>query len=306
MPELRSTVGVVPTNGQPSSTALTAAAARAAHLIVDQPPVIFADTLAESLLSDQAEQLLGYHRAHGNHLVLATARAQVTCRSRYTEDRVAESIRAGIRQYVILGAGLDTFAYRSELAPQVRIFEVDHPATQQDKKHRLTAANIPIPDNVTHVAQDFESETLADALATNGFDPSRPSIIAWLGVSMYLTHTAISETLSAIGGFAPGTEIIMDYMLPKSLRDATAQTYVDLVAPNAAERGEPWRTFLDPQELTTLLSGHGFQLIEHVRQHDMLHAAEWDRQDTLKPSDLSCIAHARVRGPRDNSTGQPA
>jgi O-methyltransferase involved in polyketide biosynthesis len=100
-------------NGQPSLTALTAAAARAAHLIVDNEPVIFADTLAQAMLGERAEELISYHRAHGTHPVLAGARAQVTCRSRYAEDRLAEAIGRGIGQYVLLGAGLDSFAYRS-------------------------------------------------------------------------------------------------------------------------------------------------------------------------------------------------
>jgi len=108
----------------PSQTALTAAAARAAHLIVDQPPVIFADTLALDLLGDQAAGLVAYHRAHGDHVVLSGARGQATCRSRYTEDSLAASIAVGgIAQYVILGAGLDSFAYRSPLAGQVAVFE---------------------------------------------------------------------------------------------------------------------------------------------------------------------------------------
>jgi methyltransferase (TIGR00027 family) len=207
---------------------------------------------------------------------------------------VARSVKAGVRQYVILGAGLDSFAYRSELADRLSIFEVDHPAAQRDKRDRLAAAHIPVNGNVTHVALDLECGALADGLAASGFDPSRPSIIAWLGVSMYLTLPAISEIIGAIGGFAPGTEIVMDYMLPEVLRDAEGQAYVELVEAFAAERGESWRTFLGPQDVTELLSDHGFQLIEHVRQRETLDAAEWDRQDALKPSDLSRIAHARL------------
>src|SRR5580658_1975069 len=109
-------------NGQPSFTALTAAAARAAHLVVDGEPVIFADTLASALLGERAEELLSYHTSHGTHPVLAGARAQVSCRSRYTEDRLTDGIQRGISQYVVLGAGLDSFGYRSPLADRVRVF----------------------------------------------------------------------------------------------------------------------------------------------------------------------------------------
>src|SRR4051794_24645362 len=121
-------------NGRPSRTALTAAAARAAHLIVDSPPLIFADTVAYELLGEQAEEFIGYHRTRGEHPILSAVRATATVRSRYTEDRLAEAVARGVTQYVILGAGLDSYAYRSDPAGPVRVFEVDHPATQRWKR----------------------------------------------------------------------------------------------------------------------------------------------------------------------------
>ncbi|GAA0924619.1 SAM-dependent methyltransferase [Streptomyces thermoalcalitolerans] len=272
-----------------------AAAARAAHLVVDRPPLIFSDTLAEALLGDQAEELLGYHRAYGDQLVLAAARAQAVCRSRCTEERVGRAVRSGVRQYVILGAGLDTFAHRSELAGRVRVFEVDHRATQEDKKDRLAAAGIPVPGNVAYVPLDFEREDLTSSLCAHGFDPGRPSVVAWLGTSMYLTAEAVAGTLDALGAFAPGTQLVMDYLLPEGLRDATARQYVDAVASFATERGEPWRTFLTPDDLDARLTACGFETVAHIRQHEMVDAALWDRQDALVPLDLSRIAHARIR-----------
>ena len=233
------------TSDQPSQTALTAAAARAAHLLVDGEPVIFADELAATLLGERAEEFLGYHRAHGTHLVLSCARAQVLCRSRFTEDHLAACVRDGVSQYVILGAGLDSFAYRTELAATV--FEVDHPGTQQWKRDRLATAGIPVPDSVSFVPVDFERDSLAARLDEAGFDPSRPALVSWLGVTMYLTQGAISRTLAEMSGFAPGTQLITDYMLPAGLRDETGNTYVNLVAPAAAERGEPWLTLLRPR-----------------------------------------------------------
>jgi methyltransferase (TIGR00027 family) len=125
---------------EPSQTALTAAAARAAHLVVDGSPKIFTDSLAAALLLDRADELLAYHRTHGGHPVLSGARTQVVTRSRYTEDRLAESVQRGAGQYVILGAGLDSFAYRSALAARVRVFEVDHPATQAWKRWAVSRA----------------------------------------------------------------------------------------------------------------------------------------------------------------------
>src|SRR5262249_50420156 len=135
----------------PSQTAMTAAAARAAHLIVDHEPVIFADTLAGPLLGDQADELIMYHRLNGSHLVLAAARCQVAAGSRHTEDSLAAAVGRGVRQYVVLGAGLDSFAYRSPLAGEVATFEVDHPATQEWKRAQLAAAAIALPDTVAFV-----------------------------------------------------------------------------------------------------------------------------------------------------------
>jgi len=120
---------------------------------------------------------------------------------------------------VILGAGLDSFGYRSDLAGRVRVFEVDHPATQRWKRQVLAAARIPVPAGLTFVPVDFESDALAERLAQGGFDPSRPALVSWLGVTMYLTRAAIGQTLAVIGRLAPGTEVVADYMLPAGLRD---------------------------------------------------------------------------------------
>jgi len=317
-------------NGQPSLTALTAAAARAAHLIVDDEPVIFADTLAEAMLGERAEEFIAYHRAHGTHPVLAGARAQVTCRSRYAEDRLARGIERGIGQYVLLGAGLDSFAYRSPLAGQVRVFEVDHPATQEHKRRvagavagnaagtagnaagtagqgRAVAGNAGADgsaggaasgnagaDGVRFVPVDFARDALAEALGRAGFDTSRPAFVSWLGVTMYLDSSAIEATVSVLGGFAPGSEMVVDYMLPPGRRDAAGQAYADLVGQFAEERGEPWRSVFAPEAMAGLLARHGFGPTRDVGQRDMIPAAAWDRSDALHPAELCHIAHAII------------
>jgi methyltransferase (TIGR00027 family) len=187
-------------------SARTAAAARAAHLIVDEPPLIFSDTMARRLLGDEADDLIGYHLAHGSHLVLAGARGQVVCRSRFAENALAAAVAAGTRQYVILGAGLDSFAYRPGLSGQVSIFAVDQPATQDLKRAKLAAAGIPEPGNLVFVPVDFESASLAAELGRAGLDLSRPVFVSWLGVTMYLTADALARTLrrarDARGGIA--------------------------------------------------------------------------------------------------------
>ncbi|HEX9033637.1 MAG TPA: SAM-dependent methyltransferase [Streptosporangiaceae bacterium] len=277
-----------------SQTALTAAAARAAHLIVDRDPVIFVDTLAGRLLGAQAGEFIGYHRAHGTHLVLASARGQAVCRSRYTEDSLATAIRGGITQYVILGAGLDSFGYRSPLAGQVRVFEVDHPATSELKRERLAAAGLAVPPTVTLVPFNFASGALTRTLAGSGLDLARPAFVSLLGVTMYLTASEIGQTLAEVGRLAPGTELVADYMLPAGLRDATGDAYAEQVMPVAAQRGEPWLTFLSPDEMSALLTGHGFGLVRQVAQRDVGDAATWVRTDSLRPVELSLIAHATV------------
>jgi len=284
---------------EPSRTAMTAAAARAAHLIVDHEPVIFADTLAGPLLGDQAEELISYHRLNGSHLVLAGARCQVTCRSRHTEDSLAAAVGRGVRQYVVLGAGLDSFAYRSPLAGEVATFEVDHPATQEWKRAQLAAAAIAVPDAVAFVPLDFErlgAASLIERLAASGFERARPALVSWLGVTMYLTCDAIGAVLGVIGsgGFAPGTELIFDYMLPAGLRDEAGDSYVEQVAPFAASNGEPWLTFLTPQEVAAMLTKLGFSGVRDVGQRDIGEPQMWRRSDALAPIELSRLVHAVV------------
>lgn len=279
-----------------SQTALTAAAARAAHLIVDSEPLIFADTLATALLGDRAEELISYHRSNGSHLVLASARAQVTCRSRYTEQNVAAAAERGVDQYVILGAGLDSFACRSALAAEVAVFEVDHPATQQWKRDRIRQAGLAMPPNARFVPVDFEIDSFTSKLLAAGFDPRKPALVSWLGVTMYLTQDAIGAVLGELAHCAPGTELIFDYMLAAELRDEIATSYVEQVAPFAAERGEPWLSFFTPEQVTTRLESLGFADVRHIGQRDIGGPALWRRTDALRPASLSMLAHARLAG----------
>jgi methyltransferase (TIGR00027 family) len=281
VPILPGTVGAVTTT-EISQSAFTAAAARAAHLIVDDRPHIFTDPLAETLLGERAEELIAYHRLRGEHPVLTGARAQVTCRARLAEERATAS---GVDQYVILGAGLDSFAYRTTV--HTRVFEVDGSATQVWKRERVPAATT----EVRYVPVDFERDDLATALGDHGFDAGRPAIVSWLGVSMYLTRTGIDQTLSAFAGLAAGSEIVLDYFLPEELRDDQGQLYADLVGPVSAERGEPWRTVLAPDEVSAILATHGWTAVDHIGQSDV--AELRDRSDSLRPSTLSMLAHAR-------------
>jgi len=273
---------------------MTAAAARAAHLLVDSEPRIFADSLAALLLGDEAETYLRYHREHGDHPLLAGTRAQATCRSRFTEDQLALAAARGTAQYVILGAGLDSFACRSELAGRLRVFEVDHPATQQRKRALLAAAGLAEPPTLTWVPVDFEKDELIASLTAAGLDPAAPAFVSWLGVTMYLTAAAIGATLASLSRLAPGSELVTDYMLTADLRDADGVTYADLVMPDSERRGEPWLSFFTPEQMTGLLTRHGFTGVRDVRQRDSISAALWERADLLRPIELSRLCHATV------------
>jgi len=273
---------------------MTAAAARAAHLLVDSEPRIFADSLAALLLGDEAETYLRYHREHGDHPLLAGTRAQATCRSRFTEDQLALAAARGTAQYVILGAGLDSFACRSELAGRLRVFEVDHPATQQRKRALLAAARLAEPPTLTWVPVDFETGELIAALTAAGLDPAAPAFVSWLGVTMYLTAEAIGATLASLSRLAPGSELVTDYMLTADLRDADGVAYAGLVMPDSERRGEPWLSFFTPEQMTGLLTRHGFTGVRDVRQRDAVSAALWERTDLLRPIELSRLCHATV------------
>lgn len=274
-----------------------AAAARAAHLLVDDGPPVFADTLAHTFLGQDAEELLGYHRSYGAHPVLAGARTTAVTRGRYTEDRLAELAHRGVDQYVILGAGLDSFAYRSELATRVAVFEVDLPATQEWKRALLAATGTEVPPSVAFVPFDFEQEpahALAGHLARAGFDPARPALVSWLGVTMYLTREAVGQTLAAISGFPPGTELITEHLLPAGLRDEAGQSYAEAVMAAAAGQGEPWKTFLSVEQMDALLREHRLNPVEYVQQREIMDLTGRERTDALRPFALSVLARASV------------
>jgi methyltransferase (TIGR00027 family) len=198
---------------------------------------------------------------------------------------------------VILGAGLDSFAYRSELADGMRVFEVDKPTTQRWKRALLVETGTTVPPSAFFVPVDFEKESarsLTDHLVWAGFDPGRPALVSWLGVTMYLTSEAIRQTLVVISGFAPGTELIVEHLLPAGLRDEAGQLYAELVMAAAAEQGEPWQTFLSIEQMDALLLEHGLQPIEYARQRETIDPAEWKRTDALRPFELSVLARASV------------
>jgi methyltransferase (TIGR00027 family) len=193
-------------------------------------------------------------------------RAFLAVRSRFTEDCLAEAMARGISQYVLLGAGLDTFAYRGAHDPAcLRIFEVDHPATQEWKRGRLRDADIAVPGSVLYAPVDFERQTVAEGLARAGFDFVAPAFFAWLGVVLYLTRDAVMETLRFVAEqTAASSEIVFDYPEPVDTMGPVLRRAMQMLAMRVASIGEPFRTAFKADEIKDTLSAIGFSHVEDM------------------------------------------
>ncbi|MFG3619550.1 class I SAM-dependent methyltransferase [Nocardia sp. NPDC047654] len=249
-------------NDGPSRTALITAYARAYHQIADRPQ-IFTDPLAARLLGVTAEELAESGTPTTNHLGDGVSdrhrRLFFAARARFAEDAVATAIAAGVRQVVILGAGLDTFAYRNPRR-DVRVFEVDHPATQAWKRERLTTAGIDRPETLTFVPVDFETQTLAEGLESTGFERTDPAAFVWLGVVFYLTPNAAHATLEYIAGQARPVEVVFDYLQPADSDEDRAHQQAR--ADRLAGVGEPVLSYFAPDDIAAQLRALGFTDLE--------------------------------------------
>jgi methyltransferase (TIGR00027 family) len=193
--------------GQPSRTALGAAAHRAAHQSLDEGR-IFADPLALAVLGAAPAEIFGDDLDRPANRAM---RAFIAARSRFAEESLAAAAARGVRQYVVLGAGLDTFAHRNPFVDAgLRVFEVDHPATQAWKRRRLAEAGLASPGSLSFAPVDFERQTLAAGLAAAGFDAGRPAFFSWLGVVVYLTRPAVVDTLAFIAALPAGAAVVFD------------------------------------------------------------------------------------------------
>ena len=247
--------------GQPSRTAQGAAVHRAAHQLLD-PPLVFKDALALRIIGPEAEA--GLRGAAAEHATVAARalRAFIAARSRFAEDSFTAARVRGVRQYVLLGAGLDTFAYRAD-GGGLTVFEVDHPATQAWKRERLAEVQIAVPSHVVFAPVNFETETVAEGLVRAGLDKAQPAFFAWLGVVPYLTAEAVYTTLSLIVATMPaGSEIVFDYTLPIP-QDGTKNGVSELAARVAAV-GEPLRSFFEPATLAQKARSIGFSEVEDL------------------------------------------
>ena len=239
----------------PSRTALSAAVHRAAHQSAEGGR-IFRDPLAVAILG-AGVSLPGQAELDARRPM----RLFIAIRTRFAEDHLADAVQRGVRQLVVLGAGLDTYAYRGAHAGRLIVFEVDHPATQAWKRERLDEAGIALPRNLRFAPVDFEAERLSDGLRAAGFDPSQPSFFTWLGVVPYLTADAVTGTLSFIGSLPGGAAVVFDYGSPTGALSAEARARHAALAARVAEAGEPFLSLFEPAELAGHLRAAGFTLV---------------------------------------------
>jgi len=256
--------------GRASKTAERVAMRRAAHQLYDDPPLVFPDPLALRVLPPVAlAELREREEMERTHPFARGMRAFLCARSRFAEDALERAVSGGVRQYVVLGAGLDTFGARTSLPecaihPGLRIFEVDHPATQLWKRTCLEQSNIQVPETVTFVPVDFESESLMERLAASGFDATSPVFCSWLGVLPYLTREAAVETLHALGVLPAGSGVAFDYGVTRESLSLKERAAFDWLAARVARAGEPFRLGFEPAELRQLLRECGFQGVEDL------------------------------------------
>lgn len=239
----------------PSRTALGVAIHRAAHQVLESGR-IFSDPFAGAILGPDAQALIAA-RSTPQHRHM---RLFVAARSRFAQDRLMVAVARGVRQVVVLGAGLDTTALRN---PGIAVFEVDHPATQEWKRQRIAGMNIPSPAGLRFAPVDFEHQSLADGLALAGFDAAASGFFLWLGVVPYLTHSAIEATL-AFAGSVPESEIVFDYSQAPERYPLRQRKLVMALVERVAALGEPFRSYFDPPEMTSLLKSKGFGEVEDL------------------------------------------
>jgi len=279
-------------NAGPKPSAQLVAMQRAAHQLLDHPPVLD-DPLALRILGQADAAALRANPGQYQDPTSRGLRSSLVVRSRLAEDECASAFANGVRQCVILGAGLDTYAYRQPNAA-LRMFEVDLPATQQWKRDCLRAARIPVPSALSYVPVDFETSTLSQGLAQAGFDPDQPAFFIWLGVVMYLEHQAVTDTLRFIANCAAGSTVVFDYVVTAESLPPLLRVPMQVMAKHLAARGEPWKSYYEPAALANQLGELGFARVHNFTPHELNQRYFSDRQDGMQLGGLSRLMHATV------------
>jgi methyltransferase (TIGR00027 family) len=273
----------------PSSTLNGAAVRRAVHVRYERPPVLD-DDWAFKLIDRKSRFLVRIPPLYRKFLAPQQLRSKALfafsiSNLRLAEDLVEQGLAAGVDQYLLLGAGLDSFGVRrADLADRLRVFELDHPVAQAVKRERILRACGSIPDNVELVPIDFESTTIEQALAQSSHNPHRPSTVSWLNTIAYLTDEATVASLRGLGQVsAPGSRLIFNYP-PNARLAPEARAALDAVRESVARKGEPFRATFDPDDMQRHVSDAGFVVEQHLTEIDLDERFFTGRRDDLRPT----------------------
>lgn len=271
------------TNFSPDNTAVRVALWRALHVQIDAPPHVLEDQVGLALVEPEAswQQRPDMHPARTSR-----SRASIVARARFIEELVAERAKQGVSQYVLLGAGLDTFAQRHpELAKALHVFEVEQPATQAWKRARLLQLGFVIPEWLHLVPVDFEAhQAWLYELGRAGFDAKKPAVVGCAGVAMYLTRDANTELLRQAATLAPGSTLALSFMLPLELIEPDERPGIEAAARGARANGTPFVSFFAPDELLDLAREAGFKTVQHISAKQLTDRFFAGRADGLRPS----------------------
>ena len=269
---------------RPSETAFRAAIARARHQVLDEPKVMD-DPIAIRIVGEHKAAEIRANEPGSESRIARLLRGGIVGRSRIAEDALHTAMfRDGVSQYVVLGAGLDTFAYRNpHPASVLKVFEVDHPATQAWKRRLLQEARIDVPPSLSFVPMNFETQRLAKVLGTHGLQLDQPCHFSWLGVTQYLTRPAVISTLEQIASnAAKGSTVVFDCLYRPSPLNLPGRWVLNRLSRRYARMGEPWITYLDRAELVIELKAMGYSEVEEISTHEMNERVFKDRRDGLR------------------------
>ena len=285
-----------------SKTAEAAAMARAAHRRYDRP-IVFDDSYALALTSPFWRLVCRVPALHWLILKkimrpLRPVMGQVVSRARYTEDCLEAAITRGVNQYVVVGAGLDSFALRrSDLLQRIDVFELDHPATQSEKRERIQQLGISLPDRLHFIPIDFEKQSLEKALSDSAFSREKRAFFSWLGTAPYLPAEIVLEVLRSISSYAaPRSELVFDYAVPASMLSPDALQTVRSLKKFTSRRDEPLRSAFFPSTLCERLAQFGFTVVENLSPEEQNERYFSNRDDELQSFPASYYLHAKING----------
>ncbi len=269
----------------PDNTAVRVALWRALHALADAPPHVFEDTVGLQIANPDPD----WRSRPDMSEFTRPFRASIVARARLVEDSLEEALQRGVDQYLILGAGLDSFAQRRpELAARMRIYEIDKPGPQAWKRERLTALGLAIPPYLHLVPVDFEAgENWRQQLAEAGFDAARPTLVAATGLSMYLRREAVRTTLQEVAALAPGSILIMSFLVPIELADPELRIGMERAAQGASASGTPFLSFFTPEEMLRLARELGFKDAQHLSSGALAERYFANRSDGLRPPEIA-------------------